>query len=1165
MAIAKLIKSSAGRVSNPAGKWYTYSQIKPFIQGIETGKIDISQASSILISSVPTPWARPKLYWFAFDYIQRKDANIQTSGLIEFYKILVEEWKGLIALLALYPDRISFSNPVYMNYLNYSGEVMFDLASAFGRMLMEDTDLWTNQLAKKSNPDELPFIQLIKYNNQVIGGISPFTVVFTGVDYSKIEGANDIAWFRNGKLEDPTSILDRDKFQKLYLFIRNINQNFIEFERNLNIGREKNKIDISGVMQFLRGWQGEIELKEKGLEEKGTVAKYANLQMPYKALLASEQKVYQRKDGTLTFTEPGGNELKVEISDLQTLLKDDKKILGWYESGDKNNPLSKAAVYLLRVIDASEPNEEDQFKYFALPLSMFGIRMLNKDLGTLLSQRNRNFNIAGRINEHRNLIVDLTIEIDGRPQKLNSKEYKIEWVTQNNKVIIWPDFISDNWDAYYLYSEFPSNVQGVKYVPFFKECQKKDENGALLDTQSFITIKRNVGAGIKESTVFSTSDVQDINDSGLAITNLITYPVGHVSQDMHKYEIIKSNKPIAGLEIRDESTGNAQILGYLVVKNPNDDTMGKRKIIDLTAENINNQAIVGIDFGSNNSCVHYKTVNTGVKPVLFKNRRLALVGIDSERSGIAERDELLFFSNESTINGQVKSWLHEHDWNYVGPNRDKEIAGGVPVNEKNILVREMDKLKITTQAGILHYNMKWLSDTLGLSKKTAFLKALWLCVCADLYSEKCIPVELRWSFPGSMSSTDYTQYNTIYNVQLPLTTPILNPQTTPKTRIKPTSIIDQTEAEAVCKFALSQNYGLNSNNLFLGIDVGGSTSDILILAQDINSDNEAKLFKQSSVRIAAGVFFDAITNSASFRKAIFDYHQQQKKIKVENIREIQSAGHKAPFYLNNVFDQLTEDDFALFYTYIGKEASFVFALPAYVTGLLLFYAGKLIAKAIKENNLTTIRDIHLLPYGKGGRLFHWLQTFPGSSLTNAYFEDCFRAGFGEGAEAYSFRYRNDILADNKSEVSKGLAVENKLIYDRKIRFESDIFAEKNIKYLKDGQYIEFKEDDIISNEYFENVRKFEFPDKLENFEKFLNIFIEFIGHKTGLVRNIASLENRGKELRDLLGSFIENDPEYKKACSDKLITSKFEFRFPIFIAEGLCYLEKVLIPEIFKS
>jgi hypothetical protein len=542
---------------------------------------------------------------------------------------------------------------------------------------------------------------------------------------------------------------------------------------------------------------------------------------------------------------------------------------------------------------------------------------------------------------------------------------------------------------------------------------------------------------------------------------------------------------------------------------------------------------------------------------------LALVGIDSESGATAERDELLFFSNKSTPNGQIKSWLHEHDNRYVGANKGKEIAGGVAVNEKNILVKEMTKEVITTQAGTLHYNMKWLSDIAGLSKKTAYLKALWLSICADLYAQKCRPSELRWSFPGSMSSFDLSQYTTIYNTELPLLTPILDRST--HSRLKPLTISEQTESESVCKYALSRDYGLN-NNMFIGIDVGGSTSDILLLAKDINANNVPRLYKQSSVRLAAGVFFDAVIRSATFRKAIYDYHESQKRIHVENIKEILSAGHKAPFYLNSVFDQLTDDDFGLFYSYIGRESSFVYAIPAYVTGLLVFYAGKLCAKTIKENNLTAVKEVHLLPFGKGGRLFHWLQTKPGSAATNTYYEECFKKGYGEGAEHIHLKYRNDITGDSKSEVSKGLAVDTQLIYDSNVRFTSDIFAEKNIRYLRNGQFDTFGENAVVSDEFFENMGQFEFPEKLENFEAFLRIFIDFVGHnKSGLVTNIAVLENRAKELTSFLSAYIQNDAEYKKARNAKQQTNKFEYRFPILIAEGLCYLEKILIPEIFKS
>jgi hypothetical protein len=1152
MARAKLIKSSEGAKSNPEGKWYVHDQIKPYIQGIDTGDLDENQVNSTLISGVPTPWARAKLFWFAFDYLHRKDANIKEGGLMKVYETLRDEWKGLIALIALYPDRVSFSEPVYMN----RKDNLFEIAGAFGRMLLDDADLWTDQQKKQSNPDELPYIQLLRYNGQVVGGTSPFSIVFPSVEYAELKHASDIPWFRNGKFEDPMRYLDKDKIQKLYLFIKNINANFAQYEDNINIGRQNAKLDLLGLKSYLRGWQQDIKRRESNLQKNGTVAKYANLAMPFSDLLKSEQKVYQLQDGSFTFDEPADKSLiKATLSDLQNILKEDKTILGWFESSNSKHPLSQAAVYYLKVNDVRDT--ENPTKYFALPLSMEGIQMFTQQLGTLVSHQDTKFDIVGKISDQGNLIVDLTVNIDNQPYRLNSKEYEIEWATPNNKVIMWPDFVSDNWDAYYLYSEYPLSIQGVKFVPFYKRGQE----------QKIISVERPHGSKTIKSVVYANSSDENKRDGELDITNLITYPAGQVPQEMHKYEVIKSNRPIAGLEIRIENAGKSQIAGYLVVKNPGDATMGKRKIVDFTTEEITREAIVGIDFGSNNSCVHYtlkSAASNEAMPIKFENRRLALVGIDSESGATAERDELLFFSNESSPNGQIKSWLHEHDNRYIGANKEKEIAGGVAVNEKNILVKEMTKEVITTQVGTLHYNMKWLSDTAGLFKKTAYLKALWLQICADLYAQKCRPSELRWSYPGSMSSFDISQYRGIYETQLPILTPILDRST--HSRLKPANIENQTESESVCKFALSRDYGLN-NNMFIGIDVGGSTSDILLLAKDINDNNHhrPRLFKQSSVRIAAGVFFDAVIQSMTFRKAIYDYHESQKKIRVENIKEILSAGHKAPFYLNSVFDQLTDDDFGLFYSYIGTAAPFVYAIPAYVTGLLVFYAGKLCAKTIKENNLTAVREVHLLPFGKGGRLFHWLQTKPGNTQMNSFYEECFKKGYGAGSEHIQLKYRNDITGDNKSEVAKGLAVDTELVFDSNVRFTSDIFAEKGIRYLRDGQFVPFEEDEVVFDEYFENIGQFYFPEKLENFEEFLQIFIDFVGHKSGLVTNVAVLENRSKELTSLLSAYIQNDTEYKKARNAKQQTNKFEYRFPILIAEGLCYLEKILIPEIFKS
>ncbi|MDR1720778.1 MAG: hypothetical protein LBR67_11800, partial [Dysgonamonadaceae bacterium] len=363
---AKLIKSTGVSKNDPVGKWYNLEDdIVPFIQGIVTGDLDESQISSTLITGIPTPWARAKIYSFAFQYVTSKDPNIQQSGLINFFKGLVNEWKGLLALVALYPDRVSFSEPIYMN----PNSNLFDLAGGFGRMLLDDADIWTDQQKAQTNRDELPYIQLVRYHGKVIGGTSPFSIVFPGVDYSNLKSEmSDIPWYRNGKFENP--ILDDDKLQKLYLFINNIigvtyqdkigNQiarpgTIVEFKQNINRARRNNPLDLKGLEKVLSQWQEDIKRKKNNLQINGTVAKYANLAMPYKALLDSHQKVYQLQDDSFTFEEPENKSLiKATLSDLQNILKEDKTILGWYESADYRTPLSEAPVYYLKVNDVRD-------------------------------------------------------------------------------------------------------------------------------------------------------------------------------------------------------------------------------------------------------------------------------------------------------------------------------------------------------------------------------------------------------------------------------------------------------------------------------------------------------------------------------------------------------------------------------------------------------------------------------------------------------------------------------------------------------------------------------------------------------------------------------------------------------------------------------------------
>ena len=157
------------------------------------------------------------------------------------------------------------------------------------------------------------------------------------------------------------------------------------------------------------------------LQKNGTVSKYPNLAMPYKNLFDSQQRLYRLPDNTLTFDkevarkkwedkirgmnpQTDTNQLKeyiakalneATLSDLQNILKEDKKIIGWFESSDRKNPLSKAAVYYLKINDVRDT--ENPTKYFALPLSMEGIQMFTQQLGNLVSHLDPKFDIVGKI------------------------------------------------------------------------------------------------------------------------------------------------------------------------------------------------------------------------------------------------------------------------------------------------------------------------------------------------------------------------------------------------------------------------------------------------------------------------------------------------------------------------------------------------------------------------------------------------------------------------------------------------------------------------------------------------------------------------------------------------------------------------------------------------
>lgn len=1126
MSKALLIQSYTTLTTGTQGDWNELNMANSYIQGIQTGDIlgtVNAQTLSALISGVPSPWARAKLFKYALDTINNPNPNIDNGGLLNFYDILHGEWRGLLATIALYPDRIRFSTPVQMDVRG--GD--YGIASAFGRMLFDDKDVWSNQEDLAKNPDAQPFIHLIYYRNQLVGGTSPLTGVFTGVNYSGLgQTASDINWYRNGKFEDPTRYLTPQQLQKVFLFIQNLNKNVAQFETMINSQRGgKMPINLSGFKGMARSWEQELSEKGNGLKKVGPVAQYGGLQKPFADLFKSDVPVYLKPDFTFTYINDGDYQT---IGDIQELLSRDEYVVGWIEPKAQRPKLSDSPVYYLSFNDI----QTGETFYFSVPLSEIGIDIFQNRLDSILGYGNSsNTRLTCHITDAGMLSVSLVVEIDGESVTLNDREYNIHWVQNQGKVIAWPNFVSEKWNKYYLFSEF-TDTDTEQFLPLYRT------NGDILKT-------------IDGEFLTSRYEPTPEEEKQVDIKKLVTFPSGQ-SDNLPKYNIIASNKPMCGLSAIVRVTGKTMGAGFLMMR--------QDIVKDLTSVDMKSTAVVGVDFGSNNTCLFYNANDRGAKPMVFGNYRAVLVGRENnDRRAVAENNELLFFTNYPSENGQLKSWLHEHDSRYVGPNQSEEVAGGVPVNRPNVRVQEMNEFEIKTQAGTLHYNMKWLDNDKGREKKRAFLKSIWLQACAFLYTNRIRPEEIYWSFPGSMMPSDRDELERIYEDLCKITPFGRKPEL-------PGDFI--TEAEAVCSYAMSQDFGLSGNNMFLGIDVGGSTSDILLIAKNPQDSNKPSLFRESSVRLAAGVFFDAVIKSEQFRQALVDFHEgHNTNVHVENITDVLTHPDKAPYFLNNIFDQLkSQDEYDVFYDSLAANAKFVFTIPAYVCGLLLFYSGMLIGKSIKENRLGNIEKVDLLPFGKGGRIFHWLRHATSTRTTNEFYNNCVNAGLKLVLPESNVKvtYREEIENDNKTEVARGLCEQKELAVVSTLT-DSDICGETGVTFLRDGVNISIAADEEVSGEQFaDEMSNFDFSG-VQNFEKYMDLFIEFVSKKTNLYKKAD------EQLRDELGDlanriipFCTSDPEYKKASRNSKNGDGFHYHQPIIIAEGACFL-KSLVRKVFNQ
>ena len=1382
--LPKSIKGQDTQQAKP-NSWAKMDKEEQFIDSIDTSGGEMSDAAkfNLLVSSVPSPWSRVHLTCHA---IQNEMQLGETRTLMQFYDFMRSEWRGLIAAYVLYPDYFELTQPIELNSLDIAERKgKFDIISTFTEMLFDDASLWKYE----KGGQDAPKIQLLYYRNgterQLVGATSPFSIFFTGMNYQVHQDEERIYWV-DKKFRDPLDTSFEiyykngeskynDKhfgnLKKLYSFLTSVQANrkmyMEELEGIWDSEHQNDELSatpgsrcafVNDVLDKAIGqWMHDLEkVLGKTVAEDST-----NLPVHHKrpagplGTLLYVKTVYYWWNNTFYTSGPDDSNSK-RIDDIERMFIDSNDLAIWADDSktvtDSQGAKSDRKImdYRYSPIYFLEVKENGQSWFLAIPLSSYALDDIFKEETTpiITGASDKVKLIAEKHGDKVDVYLKARIDGQGDFITIRNRTFNIKDCELNSQkhVFVWPNFCSEKWTKYYYYSEYPTNSHDVQMVPVFDGIDDV-ENTELQD---------------KDKNLFS---------------QLIKYPNTATTGD-HIYEIMRTNKPLRRIMIRKRVGSNLECLGMLIIRQK-DSRPGFDEPQAMYRINRNlDEATVGFDFGSTNSCSYYKKDNQeDVKPVPFANHRLAVFGFDNTHGKTAKKNELLFISNEEPINdnGQIKSWLHEHDEKYTNPTfMDEELVGGVPVNETNIEVKSMDAYEITTSAGRLRYNMKWLVDDVGKRRKKAFMKMVWVHICADLFEEGVYPKTLNWSYPSAMGSSDMEALSDIFE-GLPTPCPSYPVET--KNSF--------TEAEAVCSYFLDKNIALRNNNMFLGIDIGGSTSDILVLGRDAQlrvptetspvvkeeepanqnptnsvqidydelsrkdlcelvrqrglaskvdldelsrsdivvflkanensaqidydelsrkdlcnlvrqrgledkvdldelsrsdivnflkanensaqidydelsrkdlcnlvrqrglegkvdldelsrSDivallkaaplssnmhvdkistsspvqdnhstadaaqrqgNERRLFTQCSVRMAAGVFFDAIINSKKFRDCIRLFHDSKRtNIKVVGIGDMDKDPNMAPYYLNNIFDQLHGDeDFKQFYTSLRGEVPFVFTLPAYITGALMAYAGMLMRNTILKQRLEEVREIHVRYFGKGGRLFEWLFFAFRQDQVDAYLNACFEVGLKNEQINKAFGRHDDFEihcifdnacdpnfghnenSENKSEVAYGLVSQHPIAgieANRKILFgkrkanapkeydarKQEVIGEMNV--MLNGNVV--SELDIVDDNFYENEGAIAMPEKFQNFSEFIEVFTQFIGRAQNIYPNANQLVQRSHEVENV-NSFIIRDSEYRKYIENIRKGNEDSYRMPVFVASCLYYLQEVLLKEVFKN
>lgn len=783
--------------SNPPGKsefkWDVIPEIDNFTKnivipelGIEkdgTSKVDIGA----IVSGMPTVFARANLFRNALDNVTDKSAEV--SGLMLFYKSLIDEWRGFISCIALnYKDL-----KVERLKLQYSDgksiletDNIYEPLGAFGNMLFERKPLWCDQTLSV-NDEKIPFIDVITFKeSEVLGATSPDSFLFTSVSYKlPVNEKLPFVNVNNGKLIDPLkSELSPDQLLVLHAFVQHIINKIDHFKNTFSGLESYLKPNYSSIYGNLQDWLREMDIYAdskgwpKPSQKPGSAPEISAFKAPFSILFNHSTELFGLDGVIYTESPEGGGAISFNPSEL--LLPNTTEIVQFRFGSDAEKDRNFIANRPLLLLRADVKDAVNEYSYFTLPLTPQALNVFGSNLPALIGI-NDNSDVKSRLTA--------VYEVDKNGEKLNVKlrihtqagaeseiniKYNVGGEIKGRDILLWPNFMSKKWDRYFMFNEIPHNDVKYQATPFI---------GDVNDGYFRVVVNE------KKEPLYLAKDGSIVELPEKYKASLIVENNQKVADNPYKYEIYESKQPFKGLRF---SFGKSENLcGFAIIRYDKNNRI-KELPQDLSSdEKILSDAFLGIDFGSTNSSIAYwsEAENTE-KGMVLKNRRVSLLASDNKNNDErpAVEDEVFFFQNDEISTNSIKSILALHDYKRVSnPTNlsqdqllEKAAFGGFPCFEKNLPIENSDNNKLSlkfNRAGIaeLKHNMKWSNNSLDKSYKKAYLSSLMLHIYAQLFEEGHQPVQIKWSYPSSMSKSLLNQYFEIYN-SLKQISPIVDPK-----------------------------------------------------------------------------------------------------------------------------------------------------------------------------------------------------------------------------------------------------------------------------------------------------------------------------------------------------------------------------------------------------